>query len=192
MKILITFLCLSCLLNFAFAQEASENAAGEPVRQWNKHTQKLTTYESDAKSAAKERDDLIRRKNAGHKFILDEKGNKRDILKAIVEANELHKTAVEKYEAEKKQLMYRYPGQGDWVQRKYLPMRIKPLEEVEKEVGLHGQLTEIKRQIDEKYAHLRKEARQQAPENDPPKNNNYKPADDLQPQNKTKKLKLEK
>lgn len=169
----------------------SDNSAGEPVRKWNKHTQKLTTYESDISIADKELKGLIQKKNSGQKFLKDEKGQKLDILKAIVAAHAKKAEAIQKYNAERKELMYRYPGEGEWVQRKYLPMREQNLEEVEREVGLDGQLTQIKRQMDEKYAELRREKRlKTGPESAPADKKSYSEDPDSEPQNESKRLKL--
>lgn len=194
LKLLIFILVMSFSF-FSFAQEGAESAApssdsvSPEVREWTKHTQKLTGFESKVKENKEELERLIRAKKSGKTQFVDEKGNKISILDSIVETHKNLMEAHENYEQERNVIKYRYPGAGEQIERRYMPLRPPSLEQVELEVGLNGQLTEIKQKTDLKYAKFRKEARSQGQESSNQNQHSLKPKKTLsEPPRKRLKL----
>lgn len=67
--------------------------------------------------------------------------------------------SIEDYNKVSKDLEYRYPEKGDDTKRKYLPMRSRSLEQIEKEMGLDAVLSGAKERVDQKYAPIVEEAK---------------------------------
>jgi hypothetical protein len=96
--------------------------------------------------------DLIRGKNNGQTHVKDEKKGMLPILEVIVETHAELEAATDKYNVERRTLLYRYPGGKELIMRKYIPMRAPSVNQVERELGLDGALTELKKRIDKKYS----------------------------------------
>lgn len=62
-----------------------------------------------------------------------------------------------KYEELRVHMAYEHPEKGDMSERKYAPVRKKTIEDIELELGLQGQLTQLGRKIEEKYAPFRED-----------------------------------
>jgi hypothetical protein len=97
--------------------------------------------------------DLVRLKNNGQTHIKDEKKGMVPILDVIVQTHQSLLEATEKYNLERDEISYRYPGGQDVIMRKYMAFRPPSIEQVEKELGLDGELTEIKKKIYKKYSY---------------------------------------
>ena len=114
-------------------------------REWAKRTSKLNVLEAKLKEIQKGMAENIKAKNSE-----GERGGE-ESTKRIAEAQkELTKT-YEEYLKAKNELKYRFPEEGALIERRYVPLREKSLEQVEKEMGLHGDLTRIKLAIEKKY-----------------------------------------
>ncbi len=144
---------------FAFAQEESSDKVKD-AREYAKQQSKLNQYESQLKGYQKSLADLIKAKQQGYKKIKSSSDSKEeiDVLDAIVEKHNLLTEAHDNYEKQRKLLKYRFPGKGDQIERRYMPLRPPSLKQVEREIGLNGQLTELKVKTDRKYAQFRKSA----------------------------------
>jgi hypothetical protein len=132
-------------------KSAASPATIGPDREWAQRTSKLNVQEAKQKDLTKQLQKFIIMKNE-NRAPLDEKGKPIDLLASIAETHKKLKGVVEEYNADKNELRYRYPEQGTWIERKYLPMRDKSIDEIEHEMGLDGELTKTKRKIDQKYA----------------------------------------
>jgi hypothetical protein len=131
--------------------EAVETSGGNRSdKQWATRTNKLDKLEQQIKDGEKKVKDLIAAKNGGHHAPAagEAHGN---VLDEIVTAHRDMKKAMEDYEVEKRELVYRFPEEGALINRRYLPMRPKTLDQLEKELGLDGELTRLKQNIDKKY-----------------------------------------
>lgn len=136
---------------------AAEPVAGSPKQhpdavEWYKRTQKLAALETRMKDETKSLQALISSKNGGVRMVKDEKGGQADILETIVKN---HKNLIEtykKFEEEKIEVKYRYPGEGDLVERRYMSTRPPTLEQIEKEMGLEGELNSLSKRIETKYS----------------------------------------
>ncbi len=162
-KILLFILSVSLCIGASFTTANANEGEGEAAApekskvppdaaEWYRRTQKLNVYESQVKDLTQKLQDLITKKNHGQTQIKDEKGNGSDILDGIVETHKKLVEAHKNYEGERAEIKYRYPGEGDLVERRYMPLRPPTLHQVEKELGLTGELTQLKKKIDQKYA----------------------------------------
>ena len=51
----------------------------------------------------------------------------------------------------KDQIKYRFPAKGDALDRRYVPMRVQSVEQMEEDVGIDAELTMLRRKINDKY-----------------------------------------
>lgn len=133
----------------ASTQSASPGSGAD--REWAKRKSKLNVYETQIKELTKKIQHLIQMKNA-KSVPLDEKGKPIDVLETIVVTHKKLKEAVDDYNKEEAEMKYRFPEEGTLVERRYVPMRMQTLDQIEREIGLNGELTRIKKKIDSKYA----------------------------------------
>ena len=143
------------LPSLALAQESVEgtkqSADGERAdREWAQRTSKLNIQQQKIKEATDKLQKLITAKNAGRE-VRDEKNNKVDVLAEIATTHGLLKTHVEDYNKAKNELRYRYPEEGALIERRYVPMRLQTLEQIEREIGIEGRLDRLKVKSDKKY-----------------------------------------
>ena len=156
------------------------------AKEWYKRTQKLKAIETRIKEQNKTLQNLIKNKNNGQRIVKQEKGNHLDILEVIVtQHRELAKSHKE-YDEERKEIKYRYPGGADLVERRYLPLRAPTIEQLEREMGLDGELTLLRKKIDTKYAHFTKRPPDHPDRTDGPETT----LKDTRKKKKRKKLKL--
>jgi hypothetical protein len=118
--------------------------------EWYKRTQKVAALESKIKDDTKNLEALIKAKNSGTRLVKGDKGET-DILKQIVKTHAQLLETYKKFEDEKRDVRYRYPGEGDLVEREYMSSRPPTLEQVERQLGLGGELTRLSAQIEQKY-----------------------------------------
>ncbi len=119
-------------------------------REWAKRTTKLNVLQAKIKGLNEELITYVKAKNGGY-VIADEKGVKIDVMKKIGESQRELIKALGDYNHDKDELKYRYPEEGALIERKYVPMRGQTVEQVEKELGLNGDLTRTKQAVDKKY-----------------------------------------
>jgi hypothetical protein len=119
-------------------------------REWAKRTTHLNVLEAKIKELNTNLGLYIKAKN-GNYVMLDEKNVKIDVIKKIGESYKELVKSTEDYNKAKDELTYRYPEEGALIERKYVPMRVQTLEQIEKETGLNGDLTRTKEAIDKKY-----------------------------------------
>ena len=103
--------------------------------------------------AEKKLEDLVKKKNNGQTHVKLEKRGLVPILEVIVETHVVLTEAAKKYNKSRSTLAFRYPGGKELILRKYVYMRAPSVRQVEKELGLDGALTELKKKIDEKYSY---------------------------------------
>jgi hypothetical protein len=153
LKVFYLVLCLVLTTSLAWAQESG--GAGKTQHpdsaEWYKRTQRLTALESKIKEETKNLQSLIQKKNQGQRFIRDEKNNSIDLLEAIVVSHRGLQATHDAYEKERIEIKYRFPGEDGLVERRYMSLRPPSLEQVEKELGLDGQLNQLSQKIGKKY-----------------------------------------
>lgn len=130
---------------------ASAEGSSNSDREWAKRQTKLNVLETKMKDLTKELEHLIHIKNTGGAAV-DEKGKPIDVLETIAGSYKKLKQTVEEYNTEKSELKYRFPEEGARIERRYVPLRVQSLEQIEKNSGLDGELTRTKMKIDKKYA----------------------------------------
>jgi hypothetical protein len=134
--------------------ETKESNGKSADREWAQRTSKLNILAAKMKELKFRIQEMIEKKNSGH-APRDEKGNEIDVLG---EMTKVHKELVEtlaEYTKESDELRFRYPEEGTVINRKYVPLHEQSLEQIEKEMGLDGDLTRTKAKIDKKYAPFR-------------------------------------
>ncbi len=129
---------------------AAKPAGNGADREWAKRTTKLNVYESKMKELNRKIMEMIEAKKGSH-AALDEKGKPIDPLEIISTSFTELKTTVKSYNEEREQLKYKFPEEGVVIERRYVPQRVQTLEQMEKEIGLNGELSLTKRKVDKKY-----------------------------------------
>lgn len=133
------------LLLFIFSvavARADEGASGGGAdREWARRITSLNKLEARIKDDAGKLQAAINAKNSGQ-----------GPLKPITQSYKDLITSMDKYNHEKEILKYKYPEEGEMIERRYLPMRPKPLTEYETGSGLNAELTELKNKISRTYA----------------------------------------
>lgn len=154
---LATALAVALAVALAFAEDAPKEGA-EPNRpnntefvEYSKRLNKMTQLQTRIKDDTTRLQQLIKLKNSGVTEIKDDKNNRQNILDVIVEQHKGLLKSYEQFNEELRSITYRYPSKGEEISRKYLPMRAKTLEQVEREMGLSGELDALKEKIDAKY-----------------------------------------
>ena len=95
--------------------------------------------------------DLVVKKKMGISAIKDEKGNSTPILELIVQTHKQLHEEHDKYNSNLTEITYRFPSKGQEIKRQYHPYRPKSIQQVEKELGLGGQLSDLRNKVQEKY-----------------------------------------
>lgn len=165
---LFFFWACSMALHFAYAQEGAEAAApataaeqkavNQDFAQYNKHINKISQLRGKVEEAEKRIQQLIIEKRMGRNP---------EIPGLITEAYKDYSDNRDKYESEVREVTYRYPSKGQEIRRKYRPYRAKTVMQLEKELGLNGQLSDLRNKVDEKYRAIRGDQPKPAPEASP-------------------------
>lgn len=156
MKHLVLVLMLSFSCSVAFAQGGSE---------FSRKKSKKLGLEVQIQDSNKTLEGLIKTKN------LTKDPDQR--LKLVEEMKKVHsdnQKAIQSYNKLVKELKYRFPEKGDHSERKYLPMRSRSLEQIEREMGLDAVLSEAKDRVDRKYAPIVEESKRKERERKKAKN----------------------
>lgn len=120
-------------------------------REWAKRTSKLNIQETKIKDLTHLLQKLIQEKNQKHE-VAGEKGHTPQTLEQISTSYKQLTDIIKTYNADRAELKYRFPEEGALIERRYVPLREQSLEQIEKEIGLNGELTRTKKKIDKKYA----------------------------------------
>ena len=155
MKFSFWILAISIWLPAPFYAQAQDGGAD---REWAKRKSRINKIETKMKDARSKLESYIRAKNSDRP-VIDEKGNRLDILKAIAETHKTLKENESEFNKEVDDLKYRFPEEGALIERRYVPRRSKTIEQIEREMGLDYELTKIKKKVDEKYAPFTKDIR---------------------------------
>ncbi|MCC7403342.1 MAG: hypothetical protein IT288_03005 [Bdellovibrionales bacterium] len=99
-------------------------------------------------------EELIRRKNG-----TTDPATRSQVVEEMKTVHTGMQKAIQDYNEVVKELNYKYPQKDDDSERKYLPMRSRSLEQIEKEMGLDAVLSAAKGRVDKKYAPLVDEAK---------------------------------
>jgi uncharacterized phage infection (PIP) family protein YhgE len=119
--------------------------------EYSKRLNKMTQYQTQVSEGTNQLKALIEKKNQGVTEIKDDKNNRENILHVIVSAHKKLETDYAAYNEELRAITYRFPSKGEEIRRKYIPLRPKSLDQVEKEMGLDGELTALKGKVEDKY-----------------------------------------
>lgn len=101
--------------------------------------EKITTLKSDIRLKVRQ------------KKVAKSQNNKIELIYEIVQLHEEYKKRVIEYNELYQTIRYRFPGKDQISNQKYLPQRVDSLEKLEEDVGLDGQLTRIRKKVEQKY-----------------------------------------
>ncbi len=136
------FFTILCLCVSAHAEGGGSGASQGADREWARRITSLNKLEARIKDDADNLQAAIKQKNSpgpgGLKPIVH---SYHDLVKSMKE-----------YNRQKEILKYKYPEEGEMIERRYLPMRARPLSEYESDSGFNAELTKLKRKIDKTYA----------------------------------------
>lgn len=135
----------------AEAKAGGEKSDKSDFAEYNKLNNKMSALKVKVEEAEKKLEELIAKKKMGMTAIKDEKGNSAKILDLIVENHKEFLEQQEKYNINLTEITYRFPSRGQEIQRKYHPLRPKTLHQVERELGLSGQLSDLRNKVQDKY-----------------------------------------
>ena len=139
---LVNKICTICLITFLcpFILNA------QIVKGWTKVEADLNRQETLIREQKK-----IIQMQISHKNKTTKSSEKQAAVKALIEAQSTLRAEIKKYNEIREKALYRYPEKGDKTKRRYLPMRVQSLEQMESEVGLESELTRVKAVVDKKY-----------------------------------------
>jgi hypothetical protein len=127
--------------------EAKDGGDAKARREYQDKSSRLKMYDAKISGAEHEIMALAVKKDQEK----DPKAQKEIMNRMVGIVMDRNKTA-EQYNALKTELAYRYPSQGEALDRSYRTQSKKSLEEIEGSVGLDELLTNTKKMIDRKYA----------------------------------------
>ena len=130
---------------------AEQKANNADFAQYNKLINKMSQLSGKVEEGQKEIQHLLLQKKMGATKVKGEKGESTDILEVIKKEHAEYLDNREKYNSELREVTYRFPSRGQEISRKYRPFRPKTVIEIEKELGLDGQLSDLKIKVQEKY-----------------------------------------
>ena len=142
-------------LCFGVVTQALAQGAADPneakVREeddWTKQANFLSSKEGKVNEFRVKIESLIKQKR---KVTTDDE--EKEIVKELILAHADFSKAVNDYNSLYNKLKYRFPDKsGKPQKRKYLPMRLHSLEQIENEMGIDADLTRIRKKINKKYA----------------------------------------
>ncbi|MBT4762577.1 MAG: hypothetical protein HOO06_12825 [Bdellovibrionaceae bacterium] len=160
--------CIVLVLFFSLSHLFAQEGEGEPAtteiteavpedEDWTKQANFLSSKEGKVKEYKAKVKDLIKQKRAS-----TSKAEQSASTKEIAAAHRELMKATEDYNKLYNKLRYRFPGKERKKRRKYLPMRIQSLNQIENEMGLDADLTRIRKKINKKYSpYLEKDLKKQ-------------------------------
>ena len=131
------------------AAEGESQRVRSDEEDWTKQRSKLNKREDKVKALQLEIYEKIKLKKKAKS-----RAEKQRLISEIVLMHEEMKQNMLEFNEIRKRVKYRFPDKGEYTERRYLPMRIQELEELEKGVGIEAQMTRIKKKVEDKYAPL--------------------------------------
>lgn len=138
----------------ARAEEKAEPEAGGAAapmprdqREFVEKSSKLTTLANRIESSERQFNELVRAKAEAHSAE-----EKQRLIKEMVELTKERNKDVDQFNKLKSELAYRYPNQGEHLNRRYQTQTKRSIEELEGVAGLDELLTRTKKVIERKYA----------------------------------------
>lgn len=132
---------------------------------------KLTALTNRIADQEKQFHELVRKKNETKSTT-----EKQQIIRQMVELTTARNKDVDSYNKVKSDLAYRYPNQGEALQRRYQTQSKRSVEELEGVAGLDELLTRTKKVVEKKFAPFKPEEDEKRaipkiaqPEQEPPK-----------------------
>jgi hypothetical protein len=133
-------------------KKGGEGTGNSGFVEYSKHLNKMTQLQTKVKESTDKLKELIEQKNHGTTSVKGgEKEPQENILTAIAKEHKELTKNTDAYNDEYREITYRFPSKGEEIKRKYIPLRPKSLDQVEREMGLEGDLTALKDKVDEKY-----------------------------------------
>ncbi len=147
------------------SKETKESAEGEKAKEgeapatenvkkiaeeddWTKQANFLSSKEGKAKEFRLKIESLIKTKNSSK----DEAKNKK-IVNQMIEAHMEFVKATDDYNKLYNKLRYRFPDKSNTKKRRrYLPLRVQSLEQIENEMGVDADLTRLRKKVNKKYS----------------------------------------
>ncbi|NJL25829.1 MAG: hypothetical protein HC902_12075 [Calothrix sp. SM1_5_4] len=131
-------------------------------KEYAEKTSKLTSLTNRIAEADKKFKELVHEKAETHSVT-----RKQELIKEMVEINKQRNKDVDDYNRLKAELTYRYPSEGESLNRRYQTQNKRSLEEMEGVVGLDEMLTRVKKTIDRKFAPFMEEVAPTKPKASP-------------------------
>ena len=135
-------------------KKVGEGAAPLPKEQkeFYDKSSKLTTLTNRIAEHEKQFQELVRKKNETSSTT-----EKQDIIRQMVELTTTRNKDVDSYNKVRSELTYRYPTQGEALQRRYQTQNKRSVEELESVAGLDELLTRTKKVVEKKFAPFKPE-----------------------------------
>lgn len=137
---------------------AATEAPSKEQREFTEKSAKLTTLSNRIEEAEKRFQELVREKAAAHTPEA-----KQAAIKEMVETANARNKDVEAFNKLKAELTYRYPYQGEKLNRRYGTQRERTAEEMEAAGGLDELLTRTKKVVERKFAPFMQDETKPAP-----------------------------
>lgn len=157
-RIILLTTCLSFGVNVLAAAGGDSGggtgAAGDEAYQ--KAISKLNQLQSSIETSKANLKSLIKAKNEWGKKSIAPGTTKADLVRQIKENHDELKKQQKEYAEKRNEVRFKFPAQGNVIERRYMPIGVQTLEDVEQEMGLDGELTNVKRKIIHKYQHFLK------------------------------------
>lgn len=135
-------------------KKAGEGAAPMPKdqKEFYEKSARLTTLTNRIVEHEKQFHELVRKKNEAKSTT-----EKQEIIRQMVELTTTRNKDVDSYNKVKSDLTYRYPNQGEALQRRYQTQNKRSVEELEGVAGLDELLTRTKKVVEKKFAPFKPE-----------------------------------
>ncbi|MBX3020317.1 MAG: hypothetical protein KF799_01465 [Bdellovibrionales bacterium] len=162
--LLLSIVSSAIVMHTAFASEKKEEsaAATEEVpkdqKEFTDKTAKLTTLGNRIEEAEKRFQELVREKAAAKSPEA-----KQVLIKEMVEITNQRNKDADEFNKIKSDLTYRYPYQGEKLNRRYQTQSSRSLEEMEAAGGLDELLTRTKKVVERKFAPFMEEEKKPEP-----------------------------
>jgi hypothetical protein len=120
--------------------------SGADASEWGRHEVNLKGYAVKLTNGQDDLRAMIKKKNE------NSDPSKRDAhLAEITKKNADLRRIYKEFKDEKEHIRFEHPEQGDKAERRYRHLKLRSLEELENEPGLDGQLSRLKKKVEETY-----------------------------------------
>lgn len=116
------------------------------ANEYSKKVSKLNSVKSRIEIAEEQIQQLIKAKSQS-----DSEEKKREIIRQMVTAHNDMKKDIEEYNRLRAEVKYRFPNKGEDIERRYVAIGQRSLEELERGSGLDQVLDKTKAKIEKKY-----------------------------------------